>query len=57
MQRVDEFWGQGNEPWDGDANNILSGVRRLLHNKYSDIILLCSVIVAFCMLLFFSAMG
>ena len=42
---------------DEDANNILSGLKGLMHNKYSDIILLCSVTAAFCMLLAFSATG
>ena len=37
------------------ANSILSGVRGLIRSKYGDIILLCTVTVAFCMLLAFSA--
>jgi len=56
-QQVNEFWGQGSEACDEDANKILSGLKGLMHNKYSDIILLCSMTAAFCMLLAFSATG
>ena len=40
-----------------DTNCILSGLKDLMHNKYGDIILLCSVTVAFGMLLAASATG
>jgi hypothetical protein len=40
-----------------DKNGILSGLKGLMHNKYGDIILLCSVTVAFGMLLAVSAAG
>ena len=36
---------------------IRSGLKELMHNKYGDIILLCSVTVAFGMLLAVSAIG
>jgi hypothetical protein len=39
------------------ANCILSGLMGLEHNKYGDLILLCSVTVAFGMLLVVSAIG
>ncbi|MDD4161707.1 MAG: hypothetical protein PHW87_04430 [Methanothrix sp.] len=43
------------EEGDEYANSILSDLKGLMHNKYSDIILLCSVIVAFGILLAASA--
>ncbi len=57
MQRVSEFWGQGSEVGDEETNSILSSIRALMHSKYGDVILLCTVTVAFCMLLAFSASG
>ena len=42
---------------DKDANVILSGLKRLMHHKYSDVILLVSVIAAFGALLAVSAIG
>jgi len=42
---------------DKDANVILSGLKRLMHHKYGDVILLFSVIAAFGMLLAVSALG
>jgi hypothetical protein len=40
-----------------DVNCILSALRALMQSKYSDIILLCSVTIAFGMLLAVSAIG
>lgn len=40
-----------------DTRCMLSGLRGLMHNKYGDIILLCSLAVAFGMLLAASAVG
>jgi hypothetical protein len=57
MQQVNEFWGQGSEACDEDANAIFTGLRGLMRNKYGDIILLFSLAVAFCMLLAISATG
>lgn len=50
---MEKSWENGHE----DTNCILSGLKDLMHNKYSDIILLCSVTVAFGMLLAASATG
>ena len=52
MSRVD---GQVDEH--EDTNGILSGLKDLMHNKYGDIILLCSVTGAFGLLLAVSAAG
>jgi hypothetical protein len=57
MQRVSGVLGQGQEDGNEDTNGILSGLKGLMHNKYGDIILLCSVTVAFGMLLAVSASG
>jgi hypothetical protein len=54
MQRVSEFGGQGSIAGE-DTNSIFSGLRGLIRSKYGDIILLCTVTVAFSMLLAFSA--
>ena len=54
MQRVSEFWGQGSVACSEDTN-CFSSVRGVIRSKYGDIILLCTVTVAFCMLLAFSA--
>jgi hypothetical protein len=40
-----------------DTDCILSSLKDLMHNKYGDIILLCSVTIAFGMLLAVSATG
>jgi hypothetical protein len=48
QRRVDEY---------EDTNGIISGLKGLMHNKYGDMILLCSVTVAFGMLLAVSAAG
>jgi hypothetical protein len=57
MQKVSGVLGQSREDEYEDANGILSGLKELMHNKYGDIILLCSVTVAFGMLLAVSAAG
>ena len=57
MQRVSGVSGQSHEDGYEDTNGILSGLEELMHNKYCDIILLCSVAVAFGMLLAVSAVG
>lgn len=57
MQRMSEFWGQGCVACSEDTNSILSNVRGLIRSKYGDIVLLCIVTVAFCILLAFSATG
>ena len=56
MQRVSEFGGAG-EYAGVDANSILSSVRGLIRSKYGDIILLCTVTVAFCILGILTATG
>ena len=57
MQKVSGVLGQSWEDGYEDTNCIRSGLKELMHNKYGDIILLCSVIVAFGMLLAVSAIG
>ena len=57
MQRVSGVLEQSREDGYEDTNGILSGLKELMHNKYGDIILLCSVTVAFGMLLAVSAAG
>jgi len=55
MQQMIEIWGQGSELGDGGQNGILLGLSRIMHGKYGDVILLCTVMLAFVMLLAFSA--
>jgi len=57
MQRMSGVLGQGQVDGNEDTNGILSGLKDLMHNEYGDIILLCSVTVAFGMLLAVSASG
>ena len=57
MQRVSGVLEQSREDGYEETNGILSGLKELMHNKYGDIILLCSVTVAFGMLLAVSAAG
>ena len=57
MQRVSGGLGQNQEDGYEDDSCVLSCLNKLMHNKYGDIILLCSVIVAFGMLLAVSASG
>ena len=57
MQRVSGVLEQSRVDGSDDTNGILSGLKDLMHNKYADIILLCSVTVAFGMLLAASATG
>jgi hypothetical protein len=57
MQRVSGVLEQSSVDGNEDTNGILSSLKGLMHNKYSDIILLCSVTVAFGMLLAVSAAG
>jgi hypothetical protein len=57
MQRMSGVLEQSRGDGSEDTNGILSGLKELMHNKYGDIILLCSVTVAFGMLLAVSAAG
>ena len=57
MQRMSGVLEQSREDGSEETNGILSGLKELMHNKYGDIILLCSVTVAFGMLLAVSAAG
>ncbi|MCX6674265.1 MAG: hypothetical protein NTY37_10865 [Methanothrix sp.] len=57
MQKVSGVREQSRVDGYEDANSILSGLKGLMHNKYGDLILLCSVTVAFGMLLAVSAAG
>ncbi|HON37009.1 MAG TPA: hypothetical protein PLY52_11980 [Methanothrix sp.] len=57
MQQMGEIWRQGAEAdYDGGQKSIILGLgRQLMQGKYGDVILLCTVIAAFIMLLAFSA--
>jgi hypothetical protein len=55
MQRVSGVLEQCREGGYENTDCILSGLKDLMQNKYGDIILLCSVTVAFGMLLAASA--
>lgn len=56
MQQMGEIWRQGAEAdYDGGQKSIILGLGRLMQGKYGDVILLCTVIAAFIMLLAFSA--
>ena len=57
MQRVSGVLEQSRVDEHEDTNGIITGLKELMHNKYGDIILLCSVTVAFGMLLAVSAAG
>lgn len=57
MQRKSGVLGRGQVDGNKNTNGILSGLKDLMHNKYGDIILLCSVTIAFGMLLAVSASG
>ena len=55
MQKMSEVLGQCQEGGCEKTECILSDLKELMQNKHGDIILLCSVIVAFGMLLAASA--
>jgi len=55
MQQTSEIWGQGTEVGDEVQNCVLRGLARAIQGKYGDVILLCTVMAAFVMLLAFSA--
>ncbi len=55
MQKMSGVMGQSLDGGCEETECILSGLRGLMQNKHGDIILLCSVIVAFGMLLAASA--
>jgi len=57
MQWVSGVWEKSWENRNEEMNCILSSLKGLMHNRYGDIILLCSVTVAFGMLLAVSAIG
>ena len=57
MQRMSDVMEQNQEGGCEDTNCMLSGLKGLMHDKYGDIILLCSVTVAFGMLLAVSTIG
>ncbi|HPW73964.1 MAG: hypothetical protein IPI63_06585 [Methanothrix sp.] len=51
-----EIWRQGAEAdYEGGQKSIILGLGRLIQGKYGDVILLCTVMAAFIMLLAFSA--
>lgn len=54
MQQTSEIWGQGIEVGVEGQNQSFQGLRRLMQGKYADVILLCTVMMAFFMLLAFS---
>ncbi|OYV13064.1 MAG: hypothetical protein CG445_529 [Methanosaeta sp. ASM2] len=41
----------------GETDCVLAGLKALMHSKYGDIILLCSVMLAFLIMLALSAAG
>ena len=41
----------------GETDCMLSGLKALMHSKYGDVILLCSVMLAFLIMLALSAVG
>lgn len=55
MQQMSEIWGQGIEVGDDGQNSIFRILGRIMQGKYGDVILLCTVMAAFVMLLAFSA--
>ena len=55
MQRVSGVSGQDMVDGDEGANCMLSRLKGLMRSKYGDVILLCSVTIAFGMLLALSA--
>jgi len=55
MQQMSEIRGQGVEVGDDGKNDMFLGLERVMQGKYGDIILLCTVMAAFVMLLAFSA--
>jgi len=57
MQRVSGFLKNSQGDRNEDTNGILFSLKELMHNKYGDIILLCSVTAAFGVLLAVSAAG
>ena len=57
MQRVSGVSGQDMVDGDEGTNCMLSRLKGLMRSKYGDVILLCSVTVAFGMLLVLSAAG
>ncbi|MFZ3148828.1 MAG: hypothetical protein WA137_07280 [Methanothrix sp.] len=57
MQKMSGVMEQSQEDRNEDTNRIMSRLMELMHNKYGDIILLCSVTLAFGMLLAVSASG
>jgi hypothetical protein len=60
MQRVSgvkDWKMESEEMKEKDSNPILGSWKRLAHNKYCDLILLCSVAAAFGMLLAVSTFG
>ncbi|MDD1761678.1 MAG: hypothetical protein LUQ59_05550 [Methanothrix sp.] len=57
MQRVSGISGQDMVDGDEGTNCMLSRLKELMCSKYGDVILLCSVTLAFGMLLMLSAAG
>jgi putative copper export protein len=41
----------------GETDCVLAGLKALMHSKYGDLILLCSVMLAFLVMLALSAAG
>mgnify|MGYP001024315988 CR=1 FL=1 len=55
MQQMSEIRGQGVEAGDDGKYSIFLALERVMQGKYGDVILLCTVMAAFIMLLAFSA--
>ena len=57
MPRVRGVSGKGMADGCGETDCVLAGLKALMHSKYGDIILLCSVMLAFLVMLALSAAG
>ncbi|MDD1738446.1 MAG: hypothetical protein LUQ02_02615 [Methanothrix sp.] len=57
MPRVRGVSGKGMAEGCGETDCVLAGLKALMHSKYGDIILLCSVMLAFLIMLALSAAG
>ncbi len=57
MNGVYGFKGRESGEMNERQNAVVGGVRKLMRHKYGDVFLLCSVAVAFGMLLIVSAIG
>jgi hypothetical protein len=57
MPRVRGVSGKGMAHECGETDCVLAGLKALMHSKYGDLILLCSIMLAFLVMLALSAAG